>query len=434
MEATIEIPPAATPVADGKPLASTRTFWIAAVLIALLGIALRVVPSAGFARLGFDESLYRHYVVALDVKGLGEYPEITESFLVDQRKPESITKLPPTRFVYIYTAWVWKRAFFGSAPPADLRMPGAIQRDPALVSLHQVACFFSILTLVLSGVVAWRMFDRRMALGVLALFAFSPLQIHMSQHALIDGFFAFWAFLSLWLLWENLRTPNHPIWLTAYGVSLGIMVMTKENSFFVFCALMALLVANRWLRFGVVSPKLLLVSVLGPLAGVTLLIILAGGTGVFIEVYTLLVSKAQHLDYAIKTGDGPWYRYLVDLLLISPIVLLLAIGGAFRLLPSSRSYVYLLLFVGVTYLIMCNVRYAMNLRYATIWEFPLRAFAFGQLCLITRSLGQRQPLALVIAVAALCAYDLRQYLIFFSDAKLYELASEGLLRAVMILK
>ena len=105
------------------------------------------------------------------------------------------------------------------------------------------------------------------------------------------------------------------------------MVMTKENSFFVFCALMALLAVNPWARFGVVTSKLLLVSVLGPFAGVTLLIMLAGGTSVFIEVFTLFVSKAQHLEYAIKIGDGPWYRYLVDLLLISPIILLLAIGG-----------------------------------------------------------------------------------------------------------
>ncbi len=433
-----------------------------AVLIILLGIALRVVPSAGFGGIGFDESLYRSYVVALDEEGLASYPEITESFLRDQRNPESITKLPPTRFTYIYTAWIWKRIVFGNAAAANLRTPGAVLKDPALVSLHRVACLFSILTLVLAGVVAWRMFDQRIALGVLALLAFSPLQIHMSQHALIDGFFAFWAFLSLWLLWENLRAPNHAGWLTAYGVSLGIMVMTKENSFFVYCALLALLVANRWTRFGKVSPRLLLVSVLGPLVGLTLLIVLAGGTAAFVEVYTMLVSKAQNLQYAIKTGDGPWYRYLIDLLLISPVVLLLALGGAFRLLPvpvadagntlmqapqspggytpqcpsikTGQSYLYLLLFVAATYLIMCNVKYGMNLRYATIWDFPLRVMAFGQLCLMTRSLGPRQPLVLVVAVAALCAYDLRQYLIFFADAKLYELASEGLLRAVKILK
>jgi hypothetical protein len=440
MHATIEIPTAAAqPEPAEAPTGSngwigTRTFWILAIVIGLLGVALRVVPTAGFARLGFDESLYRTYVVQLDQVGLSGYPAMTELFLQDQRTPQSITKLPPTRFVYIYTSWLWKRAFFGDAPPQNLRMPTGMRKDPALVSLHHVACLFSILTLGLSGIVAARMFDRRMALAVLALFAFSPLQLHMSQHALIDGVLAFWAFLSLWLLWENLRKPDQPVWLASYAASLAIMVMTKENSFFVFCALMAVVVANRWLKFGTVTPRLLLVSVLGPLAGVTLLVALAGGTGTFIEVYTLLVSKAQNLDYAIKTGDGPWYRYFVDLLLISPIVLLLAVGGGFRLATSSRTYLYLLLFVAASYLIMCNVRYGMNLRYAIIWEFPLRVLAFGQLCLMTRSLGARQSLALVIGVAALCAYDFRQYLIFNSDPDFYELATFILLKALAILK
>jgi hypothetical protein len=37
-------------------------------------------------------------------------------------------------------------------------------------------------------------------------------------------------------------------------------------------------------------------------------------------------------------------------------------------------------------------------------------------------------------VALLCVYDLRQYRVFFQDFPLYELAPEGLLRAVKILK
>jgi hypothetical protein len=37
-------------------------------------------------------------------------------------------------------------------------------------------------------------------------------------------------------------------------------------------------------------------------------------------------------------------------------------------------------------------------------------------------------------VAAVCAVELRQYIVFFVQYNLYELVTEGLLRAVKILK
>ncbi|MHA3771584.1 phospholipid carrier-dependent glycosyltransferase [Verrucomicrobiota bacterium sgz303538] len=432
----LEAPPLLSPVDEASDFAppGRRNFWVAFAVVAILGVLLRIVPSAGFKGIGFDESLYRSYVQMLDARGLSNYADLTEIYLADQQKPDTITKLPPTRFLYIFSGWLWKRAEFGGAPPLDLRQRGNIDRDPALVSLHRISCLFSILFMLAAGAAAWRMFDPKVGLGVLALVAFAPVQIHMGQHALIDGFFAFWATLCVWALWENLRQPDHPGWLTLYGVSLALMVMTKENSFFVFCALCGAVIANRWAKWGTVTPKLLLITVAGPLAGVAALVTLAGGLLNFIETYRLLVEKAQNLEYAIKTGDGPWYRYLVDLLLVSPIVLCLAIGGVFQLPKQRSSYLYLLAFVVFSYVLMCNVRYSMNLRYTTIWDLPLRAFAFGQLALLSQHFGRRQPLALLVAVAALCAYELRQYVIFFSDGALYELVTEGLLRSVQILK
>ena len=174
--------------------------------------------------------------------------------------------------------------------------------------------------------------------------------------------------------------------------------------------------------------------VLGPLAGLATLVNLAGGLDLFIQIYRLLVTQAETLTYAIRTGDGPWHRYLVDLMIVNPLVLCLAIGGLFTSVKNSRPLLYLSAFVGFTYLIMCNVKYGMNLRYATIWELPLCALAAVQVEQIARPFGRRAPLAGVLIFIGLCAYGLRQYTIFFVDTHLYELVSEGLLRAVHILK
>jgi len=444
-------------------------FWIFFLLIALLGIALRVIPSAAFRTVGFDEILYRRYVYMMDggeqmvpvfqkggalkgatmtINGSGAsaVAPMSEFFLQTQAMPSTECELPPTRFLYIYTSWLWKRIQFGDAPPLEFkelnrkpvdddRSLDPDHRDPALVSLHNVACAFSVLLLIASGLFAWRMLGQVAALGVLALMAGDPVQLHFSQHALIDGFFMFWALMCLWTTWENLRNPNRLGWLLLHGICLALMVMTKENSFFVYIALAILAVMNRWMKWGQLTPRFLAASVLGPLAGVLILMAIAGGPGQFVEIYKVLVSKAQGLVYAQVTGDGPWYRYLIDLMIVSPIILCLALGGMFRLSGTRKEYSFLCWFVVLSYAIMCNIKYGMNLRYASIWEFSLRVMAFA---MIWNMAGyfKRQAFVAVLLTTGLFAYEFRQFQILAMNPAnpLYELAPSQTLRLIKVIK
>lgn len=396
--------------------ALTRSILSGFILVAVLGIFLRVYPSAGFTGLGYDEGLYRGYVTDLINHGVTSYPDFAEHYVEIQQKLPTVI-LPPTRFLYIFSAYLWHE------------VTGA----DALLSLHRVSCLFSILLMFAAGAFAWRLAGPVWALGVFALMSCAPTQIHMAQHALIDGFFAFWATLCLWFLWENLKRPNDPLRLSFFGASLALMVLTKENAVFAYVGLLALLAANRWLRFGTITRPLLLVIVAGPLLGLVTLIFLCGSAETFVATYRLVVSKASVLPYAIATGDGPWYRYLVDLLLASPLILLLAWAAIFRLKFDDKQSLYLLGFVVATYLLMCNIRYGMNLRYTNMWDMPLRYLALGCIADVSRNLRRRE-LVVVAAVLVLCAIDLRQYYIFFVQHDLYELVTAGLLRALQILK
>lgn len=374
-------------------------------------------PSPGFKGVGFDENLYRKYVNSVIHTGLGDYPSIVDHYIeVQKTLPGSI--LPPVRFLYIFSAYLWHQIF----------------DTEALSALRAVASFFSILTLVLSTIFAWRLKGPTFALGVAALMSVAPTQLHMSQHALVDGFFTFWALLSLWLLWENLRSPRRWQWLVPYVVALALLVTTKENSAFVWIALVGLMIGNRWLQFGTVSRELVLATILGPLLGVVILIFMAGGISTLFETYRLSVSKNYQLTYAILTGDGPWHRYLVDLLLVSPVVLLLAIGAVFRLDRTQKPELFFGLFIAASYLIMCNLKYGMNLRYANMWDLPLRVLALDQIVHWFGSLGRFRSLLITLSVLVLCAYELRQYYILCVQYPLYELVTEGLLRALHILK
>jgi hypothetical protein len=224
--------------------------------------------------------------------------------------------------------------------------------------------------------------------------------------------------------------------LIAHILVLALMVMTKENSFFVYVALGIIIVANRWFRFGTVTPKFLAATFLGGFMGFATLVVLAGGAGNFFEIYKTLVTKAQNLTYAQLTGDGPWYRYLVDLMTMNPLILCLAIGGLFALTPGRKELAFLALFIAGSYLVMCNVRYGMNLRYASVWSLPLSALAFAMIWQISARFAHRQWLVATILVAGLAAYEFRQFTIFATNPErpLYELAPYDLLHLVKIIK
>ena len=416
-------------------IANRRFVFSAFCLVFLLGVFLRLPaslfegagapfralaalhPTPGFTGVGFDENLYRSYVNGVIRGGLWNYPDIVDRY-IEVQKTLTGSILPPMRFLYIFSAYAWHQIF----------------GTEAITALRDVASFFSILSLLLATAFAWRLKGPSCALGVTALVAFAPTQVHMSQHALVDGFFAFWALFTLWMLWENLREPGNWCWLFPYLFGLSLMVITKENAAFVYWAIIVLIVANHWLKWGTVTRELLACTVIGPLLGFVILVFLAGGLETLRTTYELSVSKNYQLTYAIMTGDGPWYRYLVDLFLASPIVMLLAVGAAFRLDRTQKPELFVSLFIVSSYLVMCNIKYGMNLRYANIWDMPLRVLAFSQIVAWCGSSVRYRNLLIVTGVAALCVFELRQYLILCVQYPLYELVTEGLLRALHILK
>jgi len=291
-----------------------------------------------------------------------------------------------------------------------------------------------MLTLGLATLFVGRIRGPIWAIAITALMAFAPTQLHMSQHALVDGFFTFWATLVLWLFWENIKSPRDWRWLVPYLLSLSLLVLTKENSAFVWFACVVLMVANRWLEFGTVTRELVVATIVGPILGAVALIFVAGGIPTLLETYHLSVSKNFMLGYAIRTGDGPWYRYLVDLLLVSPIVLILAFGTIFRLNRTMKPELFMSIFIAASYLIMCNLKYGMNLRYANMWDMPLRFLAFSQIVWLASFVKQFRGAIVATAVVLLAAIELHQYIVLAVHYPLYELITHDLLEALRILK
>ncbi len=413
--------------ADAVPIARRsatvlRVYGFPIVLGAILvvGTLLRIRLPAGFNGIGFDENLYRTYVGMLDRCGVRHYPVLINSFISHQLDPGHYAILPPTRVFYIIGGYAYHH-LFGLEPLRALRM---------------LSCQFSVLTLFVSALAVWRMTGQRaLTIAVTALMACAATEIHLAQHSLIDGVFGFWALLVVWLMWENLRHPGKWSWSIALGSALAVMVVTKENAFFVFAVLLLMMLGNHWLKFGTVTRRLILTVFVGALAGFTVVLMAAGGIENFTLVFSLLKEKVPTLPYTIHTGGGPWHRYLVDLLLVSPVVVLLATANILQTVADrTPAHRYLATFSCLTYAVLTVFPEGMNLRYILMLDMPLRFFATQQVFAFSQYFGRHKNVLLACTVLAICAYDLRQHHILFVKGQLYELVTEGLVRTQGIIR
>ena len=92
------------------------------------------------------------------------------------------------------------------------------------------------------------------------------------------------------------------------------------------------------------------------------------------------------------------------------------------------------IFIAASYLVMCNIKYGMNLRYANMWDLPLRFLAFSQLVVLVSLAKRYRAVITAVAVALIAGFEFRQYLILAVQYPLYEMATDILMRGLHILK
>jgi 4-amino-4-deoxy-L-arabinose transferase-like glycosyltransferase len=396
------------------------TKWSLIFLVVILGagIFLRAWPSTGFKQVGYDEGVYARYVKTALQEGISSYPEIVSAYAQWQtERPDAV--VPPTRVTFLVPAVVLAEVF-GLKP---------------LAALHGVALASSILLLLATAAIGYRLGGTKRMLVLTALMAVAPLQIHLAQRSLVDGCFAFWAVLCAWFLWENLQKPAQSGWLLAYGASLFALVLTKENAAFVFLALVVVSIVFAVLKFGRLNWPLVFVTVIGPGLAVLFLAMLFGGVGEWISFYRAFVHKSATLSYVVKLQDGAWYRYLVDFTLLSPCVVALAFGALFQIGKESKPDIFWSVFLGASFIAMSSVPYGMSLRFAAYWDLPLRWLAASQLLLLAGRFPRIKPGAILLGlVLILAAVDLLQYWRYFVHGGIYDPVSFQLIRASKLVK
>jgi 4-amino-4-deoxy-L-arabinose transferase-like glycosyltransferase len=351
-----------------------RDHWLLLGILAAAA-ALRIwwndVPAYSRA----DEAVYTNYTrFLLD----HSYRELVRDFITDQSRwvyPN------PLRWGYFLLTSLTCRA----AGRCDERMLAWLSTAAGL------ACVY------LTYHLGKRLVSREAGLVAAALTVTSPLQLALGRRALQDELFCALVLASLIALVENRRLA------TVAAITLALAV--KETMFLSYPAL--LLAA--WTTWRKKDLPLLLVP---PLLYFAVFAILARSGGDFFRVMAI-VRDAAGAPYAAQYQAGPPHRILIDLLTLSPLVVLLAAARRRWDLPAQISAVFILIFALVT---------SKNVRYAVMIDPMLRILAASTLLELARVRWA--------ALAAVAVSELWLFHAVFIRARVYDPVTDNLLRAL----
>ena len=156
-----------------------------------------------------------------------------------------------------------------------------------------------------------------------------------------------------------------------------------------------------------------------PLAGLILLILIPDPS-LLIRVYSSWLWATEAGAYAIAYSQGPWFRYLIDFLLLSPLTTLLAVAYYFGPAMEQRDRFLgrctLLLFLVFSLLALKNVRYV------SFFDILVRILAVLTLTSLSHhpALARVGERGVVLAILLLAAYDLSLFHVIFNGGGVYE--------------
>src|SRR5205807_9495364 len=139
------------------------------------------------------------------------------------------------------------------------------------------------------------------------------------------------------------------------------------------------------------TPHLLIATVAGAAMAVLFPTAMIGGPAAWIRFYLMFEAKSRANLYSVFAQDGPWFRYLIDFTLISPLLVVFAVGAIFQLRKADRPAVFMATFLGLSFASMSVITYGMSLRYAAYWDIPLAWLACSQVLRLAGQVPKVRP-------------------------------------------
>jgi 4-amino-4-deoxy-L-arabinose transferase-like glycosyltransferase len=342
-----------------------------------------------------DGRFYLHYMETVHERGLAVFPALFRDWNADQ---QSWIFPPPSRAGFIVISALWAGIFGAS-----------------IVALQYLSIAAHLLSCVVNYVFARRHFGEPRALFIGLLWMFSPLLLGISRQALTDSVIALCMATTAWLFLELVENPSSWHRRVAFMAMFGLTVLVKELSLLVLVPFTACLLVERFVRREPVNLGFfaLMFALPGLVVG-PIFVAAAGGLSTLLETTRIVLSSPATNPYAVNLGSGPWFRYLLDFVLLSPWTTLLALGYAGVLALRLRRGEYERVLVYMALIVVCLVFvysfFTKNARYAVLFELPLRIMAVCMLGELFKSASARRTeLLCAAAVVVLCWLDWRSF-------------------------
>ena len=353
-----------------------------------------------------DDGYYLRYMTAVRQGGLSAFPGLFEWW---NGSKETWIFPPPSRIGFVVVSALWSNLFGTNFE--------ALQ-SLSLAS-HLVLC-------VVNYAFARKHLGEPRALLLGLSIAFSPLLMGISRLALTDSFNALCMTTTVWLFVGLSRDPGRFVRGVPFMIALAFMVLTKELSVFLCVPFLAFVAYERFARKEPRSaPRFALWFAMPGALVLASFLLAAGGSARLLETMRIVLSSPATNVYAIKYGEGPWFRPVLDFLLFSPAPTMLAIAGLGLVLVRWRAGAYDrtgVLFAFVAAILVLELSFfTKNIRYAVVLELPLRFFAIVFLAEIAGGLRTTRSVAVAFAaVLVLCWIDWGTFDAMWVKARLYD--------------
>lgn len=392
-----------------------RVIIICLVLFSVVSVFISIPPEDNFAKFA-DEGHYFNFASLISKNGVSEFPKVATAYI---DKKEARLFPPPLRVGHILATALWFKIF-----------------PPSFVSLARFSFLCFVLFLMISFYFARKHFGADIAYIFTLLLSSSPLMMAMGRRALSDMHGnLFWG-LTVWLFLDFLEKQDR-LKYVIFILALYLSILVRESSavlavfiavfFFIYKYNYKRSLSNFYLLGILVLPVILV--------GATYIILFDGISNAVSIVGVVLGThadfSAQTSKYALLFCTGPWYRYIVDYLLLSPFTTLLFIGYFFHKLLSRKiewGAAYFMTYFAIVFVILSNLKYSKVVRFVINLDMVIALFsAFSLYELLRQKNGERQARLVFLAAAAIFFINYGSFINIFCVNGVYDPVSYWLL-------
>ncbi|MCX6338909.1 MAG: glycosyltransferase family 39 protein [Candidatus Aureabacteria bacterium] len=383
--------PHARPILDGR-------FFLILLCVAAF-LVYSSLPRVAY-KPGADEGYYLNYATRMSTEGISSFPGMFSDY-VHNRAHWIFPS--PLRVAYITLAGAWVSLF-----------------GPSYIALSWLSLCCYCGALAVSYCFCRKYYGETTAFFFSMLIAFSPLNMAMARRALVDGPANMCAIVAVWLLFDAVDEGNGMRRALFVGV-YAITILMKEVLVLLAPVFAIYLGILKYVKKQQVSLRdILLITVCPPLLALGVCILASGNAADVFKVIQIIMTSPAANRYANLYCSGAWISYLVDFILLSPWVCILAIGYFFSqmCMPQRREGDRYFSVLGVCYLFSL-IFFVKNVRYAMLLDTPLRLFAVLMIQRIAETYTPRHAIVVcALCVAAISVFD---YILFYNIFVLHNL-------------